>query len=279
MQENPIQIHLFRFSVIWMLICTFAIGIFISFQMKNHGINIQSAFYVEITFGIWAVIFIVRRGINLSAIFGKFRLYSGQWLWVFLSIPFLILNFLVLVSLVYIIFLQFPDVLNYLQDDIDSDMPWRQELFLGCFLAPIVEELVFRGLVLQNLMQRTSITRAILLSSFAFSVIHFHPFIIIQFCFGIFVSIIYIKTQSLFLPIAVHILVNSITKLAIYIDASVSTTNETAEFSKYLTVAGPWILVITAFGLVTFGYYLRSNWPCRDVFLPYQTNLNNSIQS
>lgn len=69
-------------------------------------------------------------------------------------------------------------------------------------LAPIIEEVAFRGLLLHRWSYKWGLTKAILFSSLVFGVIHPDP--IGAMAFGIAMCIIYLRTQSLFIPILCH---------------------------------------------------------------------------
>lgn len=79
-------------------------------------------------------------------------------------------------------------------------------------LAPIIEEIAFRGVLLHRWSQRWGMTSAILISSLLFGVAH--PDVIGAFAFGVAMSIIYLKTQTLIVPIICHAFTNIIAILS-----------------------------------------------------------------
>jgi len=79
-------------------------------------------------------------------------------------------------------------------------------------LAPIIEEFAFRGVLLHRWSQRWGMTSAILISSLLFGVVH--PDVIGAFAFGVAMSIIYLKTQTLIVPIICHAFTNIIAMLS-----------------------------------------------------------------
>jgi membrane protease YdiL (CAAX protease family) len=79
-------------------------------------------------------------------------------------------------------------------------------------LAPILEELAFRGVLLHRWSQKWGMTSAILISSLLFGVAH--PDVIGAFAFGVAMSIIYLKTQTLIVPILCHAFTNIIAILS-----------------------------------------------------------------
>ncbi len=79
------------------------------------------------------------------------------------------------------------------------------------FLAPILNELLFRGIILRGFLKNFHPAIAILASSLAYAVFHLsiiQAFASIFLC--IFIGIVYWKTRSLALCISIHVLNNAI---------------------------------------------------------------------
>ena len=75
--------------------------------------------------------------------------------------------------------------------------------------APIFEELIFRGIMLDGLLKRYSPIKAILISSFLFGLVHLNPWQFITGLFlGVFMGWIYYKTKSISFTIIIHASVN-----------------------------------------------------------------------
>lgn len=90
-----------------------------------------------------------------------------------------------------------------------SEGGFVSSFFTLCIVAPITEELFFRGLVLRGFLSRMEKTKAILLSALLFSLIHLSPWQMIgPFIIGIIFAVIYIETRSLIPPILLHSLFN-----------------------------------------------------------------------
>lgn len=75
-------------------------------------------------------------------------------------------------------------------------------------LAPIIEEFAFRGVLLHRWSKKWGRSNAILISSLLFGVVH--PDSIGAFAFGIAMCVIYLKTQTLIVPIVCHAITNII---------------------------------------------------------------------
>lgn len=84
------------------------------------------------------------------------------------------------------------------------------EIFTAIILAPIIEELVFRGVLFNRLKIRTGLIVAMLVSSFLFAIGHEFGGIISAFVFGMCMCIIYYKTDNILLTMTIHSLNNLI---------------------------------------------------------------------
>jgi membrane protease YdiL (CAAX protease family) len=72
-------------------------------------------------------------------------------------------------------------------------------------LAPILEELIFRGIILRGLLNRYSPFIAIVLSSTLFGIVHLNPWQFVSaFFLGIFIGWVYSQTKSISLSIIIH---------------------------------------------------------------------------
>jgi len=75
--------------------------------------------------------------------------------------------------------------------------------------APLLEELIFRGIILDGLLTRYSTVKSILLSSFLFGFVHLNPWqFVTGFILGIFIGWVYYRTKSLVYPIIIHATAN-----------------------------------------------------------------------
>ncbi len=85
-------------------------------------------------------------------------------------------------------------------------------IVLAVILAPIVEELVFRGMAMPVFSRVVGVAPAIVLVSAAFAVMHAHiPSMVPLFIFGIALSLAYIHTESILVPIVMHMAFNGVT--------------------------------------------------------------------
>ncbi|MBQ2665853.1 type II CAAX endopeptidase family protein [Methanobrevibacter sp.] len=74
--------------------------------------------------------------------------------------------------------------------------------------APIIEELVFRGIIFNRLKIRTGIIPAMIISSFIFAIGHEFGGMTSAFLFGICMCMLYLKTDNILIAMSVHFINN-----------------------------------------------------------------------
>ena len=83
-------------------------------------------------------------------------------------------------------------------------------LFGAIILAPIFEELIFRGIVLDGFLKKYSPLKSIIISSILFGLLHLNPWQFVSaFLGGLFIGWIYYKTRSVSLAIFIHFINNA----------------------------------------------------------------------
>ncbi len=81
--------------------------------------------------------------------------------------------------------------------------------FLMVMAAPVLEEFIFRGIILDGLLKRYSPIKSILVSSILFGLVHLNPWQFVgAFIIGIFSGWVYYRTQCLSFSIIIHAAVN-----------------------------------------------------------------------
>lgn len=78
------------------------------------------------------------------------------------------------------------------------------EIVASIIFAPILEELIFRGVLFNRLKIRVGIVPAMLISSFLFGIGHNFGAITSAFLFGMCMCILYLKTDNILVPMSVH---------------------------------------------------------------------------
>ena len=91
-----------------------------------------------------------------------------------------------------------------------SLLPLTLKFIIAVIVGPIVEEVLFRGVLLNKLAVRFGIKKGILFSSLIFMVFHINSLFIPQLIAGLLLGIIYVKTKQIIYPILAHSLNNLI---------------------------------------------------------------------
>lgn len=123
------------------------------------------------------------------------------------------------------------DVANKSMDKLIPPPPWFWELFnkvfesdfgiYGAFLkvavtAPIIEELIFRGVIMHGLMRNYSKFTAVFVSALLFALFHLNPWQLpATFILGLLLGILMIRTRNIFLCILGHSLNNAMVLLTL----------------------------------------------------------------
>ena len=117
-------------------------------------------------------------------------------------------------------------------------------------IAPVIEEIFFRGFLLNRWWRNYGMRKTMFFSSIAFAALHVE--IIGAIVFGIVLSLIYVKTKSLIGPIIAHVSNNAIVFLVVILEGIVyDDISELDEFRAYWWLAAlgaavgvPWLVWI-----------------------------------
>lgn len=83
-------------------------------------------------------------------------------------------------------------------------------LILACLAAPVIEEALFRGVMLRGLAATKGAARGLLIASALFAVVHINPLLFpAAFLLGILLGAVYLRTGSLVASIVLHALYNA----------------------------------------------------------------------
>ena len=96
-----------------------------------------------------------------------------------------------------------------------ASLPVRVALyFIAIVLAPVFEEIVFRGVLLPWVVRRTGLWTGTIIVSLVFAAIHVHlPSLLPLFLLSAMFCIAYARTRSLLVPIGMHACFNGVTTL------------------------------------------------------------------
>jgi len=93
--------------------------------------------------------------------------------------------------------------------------------------APVIEELIFRGIILNGLLRRYSPVKSIILSSILFGIVHLNPWQFVgALIIGIFSGWVYYRTRKLSLSILIHLVNNLVAFVGMYFMDAETMMNE-----------------------------------------------------
>jgi membrane protease YdiL (CAAX protease family) len=130
-------------------------------------------------------------------------------------------------------------------------------------LPPLVEEITFRGILLERFAVKWRVGVAVIVSAVLFGILHADP--VGAGMFGIVTGLLYLRTGSLWPGIIIHFVNNVVALLAIRI-AGPETAAQTPTLSESLQTAGLFLLLSVPF----LAWFIRTHWPARESLTPYQ---------
>ncbi len=179
------QLHTLFFQLL-------AIGIII-YLLRHHGVSWRQAF-----------------GLGQ----GHILLRIGQGIVFYLAaMPVVLFYGLVSMVLFHMLGLPFER-----QSAVDFMLDPNQSLGLQLYLvvlavlgAPVIEEALFRGIAFPAMLRHTTLTRAMVFVSLIFAAIHLTPTAVIPlFVFAMALSLAYLYTGNIIVPVVMHLLFNSV---------------------------------------------------------------------
>lgn len=177
--------------------------------LKNHDFSFLKNSSVQQVSYICSSLILVLYGLKKSGYQLPNLLKTHSDLMVLLLlIPFVIIGF-------SIIFSELNNFFRYIIHIPDSNLESAlyfnniTGFLLSCIFAPVTEEIIYRGIVLNGYLKNYNSTIAIILSSLLYSLSQIYPGkIMITFIFGLFLSCLFFYTKSLIYPIWTHITIN-----------------------------------------------------------------------
>ncbi|MEL6160680.1 MAG: CPBP family intramembrane glutamic endopeptidase [Cyanobacteria bacterium J06554_11] len=239
-----------------------------------------------LSIAIWTVLVAVivwasrEHGLQLSHLFGlkipRFSVfYAGL-----LVVSLLIFSMGCFSVVFYFLSLSFPNyAAQMLETDLmlgggNSSLPQLYDvlmLFLLLVYAPLVEELVFRGILLQRWGTKWGLRWGLLWSSVLFGILHVNNPLGLT-LFGLVMGLLYLRTRSLWVPVLCHGLNNL---AAVGIDWLSDLT--TAGSEEVVTVAAMqenwWVgLILIGIAAPFLMHFIWRSWPKPQDSIPYLAN-------
>jgi membrane protease YdiL (CAAX protease family) len=205
----------------------------------------------------WVLVMVVRRGrVQLGVMFRWPRL--GAFWWVVAGM--LVVQFLFSIGAVTLTQLVFPGLTDALDEVGQGNLVLA--LVGLVVLPPLVEETVFRGVLLERFAVKWSLATGIVVSAIAFGLLHVDP--IGAGMFGVVTALLYLRTGSLWPGILVHA-VNNLVALTSMRLADPQAAPEPTLQESLVTAA-----VSLALSIPFLVWFIRVHWPRRGTCSPYQ---------
>lgn len=158
-------------------------------------------------------------------------------------------------------------IFNYSTDSPALKLLFLIVLFVSiAIIPPLTEEFLFRGVLLQRFQVKWGTTTAILLSSFLFGLVHVNIYSLAIGVSFVFVSLLYIKTKTLLVPIAFHAMNNTIAVVSGIINSYLPQQQTNIGIDDLWSGA-----LQIAFAMPILLYFFK--WPNSLELLPYDANL------
>jgi len=275
-----------RTLLLYFLLFSFLLGIILVGLQTVFNINVADPLW---TILIYIVLFVLlsvwlrqqykRHGIQLRFVLGR-KPEQPSWLvmagLVVAALLFSLSSFTVGMS---ILSYTSPEVVEALLQTLEAEARPQTEYGLlfeilnaiaAIIVAPITEEFIFRGFILQRWAVKWNLPLALMVSSLLFGVLHLNAVGLTM--FGLVMGLFYIKTRSLFVPIAGHMLNNIIATASTYLPIESESTS-LATLRANLPI-GIGLMLFSLFWLVRF---ISKNFPRRDAPIPYVVNAQKSV--
>lgn len=137
-------------------------------------------------------------------------------------------------------------------------------------IAPITEEFLFRGIILQRWASKWGIPTALVVSGVMFGMLHAN--VLGLSLFGIIMGVLYIKTRTLIVPIACHAFNNALAVgMGLLSSGSKTTTSAVNQIEQLRSIW--WVgVVLMLISLPLLARFLYRNWPRQGTLIPYFLN-------
>lgn len=167
-----------------------------------------------------------------------------------------------------------PDfIMNALHEPIiDSTGGYVYQFIMVVFIAPIIGEFVFRGFLLQRFAAKWGTSIAMVVVALLFACLHVD--FLGAVVFSIVLSIVYIRTKSLLMPIAIHMLNNAFVLTSSFL-VSREKIMSFADFSNYTTFFPGLIIFMAGLNLVLIFLFVNRKYWSKEVPVIYEEKEKN----
>lgn len=217
--------------------------------LKFIGISISSSWFLVINYVfsfsitiLYARTSALREGINLKLNLGKVPLF------VFVLLLFITPALSTILEL-FVSLIPMPD---YVEELFAETFKFNSFTFVAAVIAaPLFEEILCRGIIFKGLLQHYSPSRAMFHSALIFAVLHLNPWQAIPaFILGMLMAWSYFKTNSILVPIFIHLVNNGLSFTMLAFDDQAVSGREFWGNDYRL------VLIISLVTLIAAGYLL-----------------------
>ena len=260
--EGPFYRLRIRGLLLWGFVSAFAIGV-VDLILESSGSELDLKYVWFLWFHalilIWSLWRMKRLGINIRRIIG--RVPEGhRWLPTAGMVVPLIL-FAIGSGGVLFQFLSWVAP-SFAKEWFAAEEPSAFQMFFLIALVPPIEELFFRGVLIHRWAEKWDIKQAIFVSTVVFAALHKN--IIGALAYGFALSVLYIRTRTLIVPLVCHLLINALAVGMSGVEGESGSAASQLLFSLIcLILSIPWLV-----------YFMRKNWPDRSWDIPYFANKN-----
>ena len=275
---NPFATLRARTLIPWMLLVypgllliTFLSGHLLGVDMQGQAFEFVGDYaalaIAMITWALWAA---RRHGVRIRRLIG--RVPTGyNWVPALGILPVaMIFSLGSAIVIEYVVSLFAPGHIEWLMNsrmipDAESGLLYAAIWCMAVVVvAPIVEETVFRSMLINRWATKWRPSTAVVASSLFFGVIHM-TFWVGPAMLGMVLAVLYIRSRTLIVPIVVHAANNL---LAVGLGLTADT--EAEEYAGEALLGDPLLgVALMAMTLPVLIWYLRRNWPRRDAPPPY----------
>ncbi|MBM7661155.1 membrane protease YdiL (CAAX protease family) [Bacillus mesophilus] len=259
------------------------IGLLINLSADYVNIAGNMALYVGIL--IVLVHTFNKKGIIIKGILGSLTIHKDElFKYVGIQLLFVLFSITAIITVLNILFITNEDIIREIFKNTSPGQVENKSILVTIIglsititLAPLVEEFLFRGFLFNKWGESIGLFKAMLLSSFIFSLLHFNSGFIGHFFLGILYCTIYLKTRKLLIPILLHSLNNVIASVPMILSLLLTTNSiPSDDLGKYINQISfvlntGTIMFIFVTPLVI--YVLRILYPKGISATPYSINL------
>ncbi|WP_420462419.1 CPBP family intramembrane glutamic endopeptidase [Candidatus Palauibacter sp.] len=279
---NPFEDLRARTVIPWVILGTMVLGVVLYVVALLTPLDSGDPRTFEVLFGLalygalatWIVWACRRSDIGLRRLVGTLPRGYGGLSWVRLAgllvvtMAFSIGSWLVWA---YALSTLAPGVLEFLLEALstESDPGIGYQLamaVIAVIAAPVLEEALFRGILVNRWGYRRGVPAALIASSIAFGILHANPFGIGV--VGLVAALLYLRTRTLIVPIVFHATNNLVGIVGEFLSDASGPLDVAAEIQAARDDVAVGVILV-AVSLPILVWYIVRQWPPRNAGLPY----------